>query len=305
MTERDDTPAGSGTTTTRYAQDGWDPALAGATGLSNFNVWADLDGSNDLLTRYFHGDQVDQLFGRQDSLVQYWTLTDRLGSVRDVLDNTGTVKDAINYDGWGNIKTGETDPSYRGNYAWTGRQFDVETDLQYNRARWYDPETGRWQSQDPLGFEPGDSNLYRYVNNRATVPSDPSGLVAVLRAAVRTSGILATMDMETQGRPYTQLAEVDRKKTNTLRGNTSRHISFAGAWTNAGFHSATNKAFKIGKAAIPAGTYLGRYQLIFFQWVSMWRSDAYICTHSLPQRNCDCDRRQEDLHARNRPNERI
>lgn len=29
---------------------------------------------------------------------------------------------------------------------------------------------------DPLGFDAGDSNLYRYVNNRATVATDPSGL---------------------------------------------------------------------------------------------------------------------------------
>jgi hypothetical protein len=36
---------------------------------------------------------------------------------------------------------------------------------------------GRWISQDPLGFDAGDSNLYRYVNNRATVAVDPSGLL--------------------------------------------------------------------------------------------------------------------------------
>jgi uncharacterized protein RhaS with RHS repeats len=40
----------------------------------------------------------------------------------------------------------------------------------------YDPGTGRWLSQDPLGFEAGDVNLYRYVKNRPTNASDPSGL---------------------------------------------------------------------------------------------------------------------------------
>ena len=159
------------------------PRWQAQTGLANFNVWADLDAGNDLLTRYFHGDQVDQLFARQDSLPrsQYWYMTDRQGSVRDVLDNSGNVKDAITYDGFGNIIS-ETDSTYRGNYAWTGRQFDVETDLQYNRARWYDPTTGRWQSQDPLGFDAGDSNLYRYVRNAPPQAVDPSGLDHTLLA---------------------------------------------------------------------------------------------------------------------------
>jgi RHS repeat-associated protein len=176
MAERDDYPTiPSSPTVTRYSVDGWDPALAGATGTSNFNVWAELNGSNALQTRYLHGEQVDQLFERQDSLVAYWYLTDRLGSVRDVLDNSGNVKDAISYDGWGNIAS-ETNSSYRGNYAWTGRQLDVETNLQYNRARWYDSATGRWQTPDPLGFTAGDSNLYRYVSNHPPIATDPSGL---------------------------------------------------------------------------------------------------------------------------------
>ena len=36
---------------------------------------------------------------------------------------------------------------------------------------------GRWLSQDPLGFDAGDSNLYRYVNNFAPMEAtDPSGM---------------------------------------------------------------------------------------------------------------------------------
>ncbi|MBX9660814.1 MAG: RHS repeat-associated core domain-containing protein, partial [Nitrospiraceae bacterium] len=67
-------------------------------------------------------------------------------------------------------------PSRRnGNAPWTGRELDAETGLQYNRARYYDPKTGRWTSQDPLGFDAGDSNLYRYVKNSPAIHLDPSG----------------------------------------------------------------------------------------------------------------------------------
>ena len=58
-----------------------------------------------------------------------------------ILDGDGHVLDALTYDAYGNILT-ETDPTQRGRYAWTGRELDAETGLQYNRARWYDPTVG-------------------------------------------------------------------------------------------------------------------------------------------------------------------
>jgi RHS repeat-associated protein len=64
----------------------------------------------------------------------------------------------------------------RGNrYGFTARELDSVTGLQYNRARWYDPKTGRWTSQDPLGFDAGDANWYRYVRNDPSNATDPTG----------------------------------------------------------------------------------------------------------------------------------
>jgi len=40
----------------------------------------------------------------------------------------------------------------------------------------FDPMVGRWLEEDPIGFEAGDDNLYRYVGNDATNATDPSGL---------------------------------------------------------------------------------------------------------------------------------
>ncbi len=54
----------------------------------------------------------------------------------------------------------------------------LENRLRVNSsARWYDPEVGRWLSEDPIGFEAGDANLYRYVGNENTGAVDPSGQV--------------------------------------------------------------------------------------------------------------------------------
>ncbi len=167
----------------RYAYDGWDPATPAGSGTENWSVWADLNATSSLTTRYLRGDVVDQLFARVDlvttlggsTLQPSWYLTDQQGSIRDVANASGAVVDTVKYDGFGNILS-QTNTSQLGRYAWTGRELDAETGLQYNRARYYDSTTGRWITQDPLSFDAGDSNLYRYARNAPTGATDPSGM---------------------------------------------------------------------------------------------------------------------------------
>jgi RHS repeat-associated protein len=160
--------------TERYAYDGGKPG-SGFVGNENGDIWADLDDGGSLTTRYFRGDVIDQLFARISAEGDaYWLLPDRQGSIRDILDDEGTVVDSLTYDGFGNV-TEETAPALTGRYTYTGRERDVETGLLYYRARHYDPATGRMVSEDPLGFDAGDSNLYRYVMNGPTNGTDPSG----------------------------------------------------------------------------------------------------------------------------------
>jgi len=60
------------------------------------------------------------------------------------------------------------------NLRYTGREFDTETSLYYYRARYYDPQAGRFISEDPIGFE-GGPNFYNYVDNDPTDYEDPLG----------------------------------------------------------------------------------------------------------------------------------
>ena len=78
------------------------------------------------------------------------------------------------YDAFGNVLAGLNSDS--GHYTFDSYDFDAATGYYDNDARIYDPASGRWLSQDPMGFDAGDSNLYRYVNNAPTSATDPSGL---------------------------------------------------------------------------------------------------------------------------------
>jgi RHS repeat-associated protein len=133
------------------------------------------DGQGSLTHRYLHGPQVDQVLAEElaDGQVR-WALTDHQGTVRDVVDSQGNVLNHISYDSFGNV-TGESNPDVDFRFGYTGREFDEETGQYYYRARYYDAGVGQFISEDPIGFEAGDTNLYRYVGNGPTNYRDPYG----------------------------------------------------------------------------------------------------------------------------------
>jgi len=71
----------------------------------------------------------------------------------------------------------------------TTREAD-QADLYYYRARYYDPTTQRFLSKDPIEFESGDFNFYRYVGNDCVNFVDPSGLNGIGDAIESITGEL-------------------------------------------------------------------------------------------------------------------
>ncbi|MDR2641945.1 MAG: hypothetical protein LBC74_04050, partial [Planctomycetaceae bacterium] len=61
---------------------------------------------------------------------------------------------------------------------YTGKLTDKSSDLQWNINRWYDSDIGRWVSEDPIGFDGDDRNLFRYIKNFLQ-SIDPIGLANV------------------------------------------------------------------------------------------------------------------------------
>jgi RHS repeat-associated protein len=146
------------------------------TGYDGVNPYADFNSSGALTFQYLYGNAIDFLLARLNtSFDPTWYLRDKLGSVRLVANKSGSVIDTITYDSYGNI-TNETSPSNGDRFKFTGREWDSEIAMYFYRARYYGPTIGRFESEDPLQFAAGDTNLFRYASNGPTNDADPTGL---------------------------------------------------------------------------------------------------------------------------------
>jgi RHS repeat-associated protein len=117
--------------------------------------------------RYIHGPEIDEpLAAERDGELTFFHL-DALGSVVGTTNADGEQRSSIRYDAFGDPE--EDIPS---GYAYTGREWDAETGLYYYRARYYDPRTGRFISEDPIGYSDGP-NLYAYVAGDPINRRDP------------------------------------------------------------------------------------------------------------------------------------
>ncbi|RCS55781.1 hypothetical protein DTL42_01370 [Bremerella cremea] len=221
--------AGSGTPTEEvYIYDG----LREERGAAGDHMLLRFDEADDLTDRLMYGPNVDQILATEEVTSTssagdvLWALTDHLGTVRDVVDydnstDTTTVQNHLAYNSFGNIVS-ETNTAVDFLFAFTGRERDEESDLQYNRARYYDSAVGRWISEDPIGFAARDENLFRYVGNSPVNFLDSSGHETKNIAGVGTAtATVKTFDaklhiMPDPNRPYLYFSEDDM----TRNGNT-------------------------------------------------------------------------------------
>src|SRR5579864_7024447 len=100
---------------------------------------------------------------------------DPLGSTVALLDNTQTQTDTFSYWPYGevNVRTGSTPTPFQ--YVGTKGYYQDSSSKTYVRARHLDTQKGRWLTQDPIGYEAEDWNLYRYDRNNPTTNVDISG----------------------------------------------------------------------------------------------------------------------------------
>ena len=110
----------------------------------------------------------------QPELVYYQL--DHLGTPIAAHNAKGEAVWTAEYEAWGRIRKETVSDGLKTNipFRFQGQYYDEESGLHYNRFRYYDPEIGRFVSQDPIGLD-GGLNIYVYVKNPVQWV-DPSGL---------------------------------------------------------------------------------------------------------------------------------
>ena len=180
------------------------------------NIYLEFDGDNAFKARYIHGGfEQPLIMEREDSPYQnpsfarqeFYYHTDRLGSITDITDFNGIVVQRYVYDAFGNIQIFDKDntpithtsSTYLKNpHTFTGQEYNPTTNNYNLGARVYDPTTGRFPSEDPIGFAGLDANLYGYVFNNSINQVDPNGeigfvpAIALAAAAGGVGGALGT-----------------------------------------------------------------------------------------------------------------
>src|SRR5208337_111505 len=139
----------------------------------NGNLLADTDVNNNILHYYVYGAGLLEMV---DSTGAYCYHFDATGNTVAMTNSSQNIANAYTNDPFGNmLDQQETDPQP---FKYVG-QYGVMAEANgfcYMRARYYDPQVGRFVSEDPQGFDGGDVNLYLYASGNPIMRIDPLGL---------------------------------------------------------------------------------------------------------------------------------
>ena len=111
------------------------------------SVITEADVANATVSKYDHG--LDQLVSLDNTVeARSFFHLDILRSTVSLSDAAGSTRQSIFYDAWGNER--ERVGASTNKFTYTGHEKDEETGLIYAKARFYDPDIGRFLNQDPL-----------------------------------------------------------------------------------------------------------------------------------------------------------
>jgi YD repeat-containing protein len=112
------------------------------------DIIQELDQNNQVMATYVHGPSTDEPILVEKNSQKYYYISDSLGSITALVDQSGNIAQTYRYDSFGNILS--TTGSLNQPYTYTGREYDEETGLYYYRARYYDAKIGRFLQEDPI-----------------------------------------------------------------------------------------------------------------------------------------------------------
>jgi len=283
----------SGGVTVNYAYDALGRRVQRSTagGTARFiydgdDVIRDVDGSGATVADYLNTLYVDDKLRQTSSGTAYYFLPDHQQTTRALADASGNVTSSLSYDSFGNV-TGSSPTRY----TYTGREVDADTGQFYYRARFYEPQQGRFVSEDPIGFE-GGNNFYVYVDNNPVNLVDPTGLkpdfyFCITRCAANQLGIRTVVGAAGVGAGLPLL-----KKPKGPLGDASRRTSFASKYLSERFTTRIPRTWApTARAPFAKTTSLGRFAGRWVPWIG-WGLLAYdaikigICVNDCQKSDC-------------------
>jgi len=138
----------------------------------------------------------------------YYYQYDHLGSVTGLSDETGLLTTQYSYTAFGLTRT-SSGPTQGNLYRYSSKAYDGAAGLYYYGARYYDPQVGRWLTQDPLGIVDGP-NRYLFVSNDPVNYVDPWGLEQLI------FGLPYTGDLVNQGMKSWRPSEMGQTQSGKL-----------------------------------------------------------------------------------------
>jgi RHS repeat-associated protein len=177
---------GNLTKTIRYVYDGLVPveeiewavaATGGATTTREITRGQDLSGTLQ------GAGGIGGLLAFTTNSTSAWYFADANGNVANLFTPADTAAASYTYDPFGRRLTATGTLATANTYQWSGKEFHETSGLVYYLYRFYDPDTGRWLSRDPIGEE-GGVNLYGYVANDPVNLIDPDGRIVFLAIPV-------------------------------------------------------------------------------------------------------------------------
>ena len=133
------------------------------------------NNTKELISTITYDDKIDTPLSITTNNKTYFYSRDHQGNILHLTNENAEIVEEFTYDAYGKITSYHQSEVTLNPYCYTGREFD-DVDLYYYRFRYYDPTTKRFLSLDPIGFESGDYNHYRYVFSSPVNYTDPSGL---------------------------------------------------------------------------------------------------------------------------------
>ncbi|MDG1331777.1 MAG: RHS repeat-associated core domain-containing protein [Crocinitomicaceae bacterium] len=165
--------------TTHFVWDGNVPLHEWTSGVDDAITQVNEDGEREIitpenLTTWVFEDGTFIPMAKMQGFKSYSIITDHLGTPTEAYDEDGKKVWSCHLDIFGGIRKIQGERSFI-SFRYQGQYDDVETDLYYNRFRYYSAENGTYISQDPIGINSGEPNLYAYVVE-VNALTDPLGL---------------------------------------------------------------------------------------------------------------------------------